>query len=548
MLMNSLTAYALGPLLNTRLKGSVIRGVYQYPDLVTISLSASWSPFIHIFYSGLERDLVPSNSLIAEREHSSDLFKQIEGCAVTGVETPGINRIILINLTAPGSWGRDRDFVLRLDLIPSNSPATLFGGEKKRVISTVNPSKSITPRSPEDLPATRNFSLLTMPDKKPGGFLEEAGVSESSLHDRLFNLINGLDPLLARAIVGESGGDPDSVWDMTRRIRDRMKDGDYKWNVRGLEEKERAGTVLYPIPLPVGRKIAESEDYSEAAGLHAERTVLPLFVETLRKRAVKEVRKELKRLERLKKNLSKDLGKAARSEEFRLYGNLLTTHFDRLEKGMEKITLPDFSEKGEVIIPLDSTLGPQQNITRYFKKAQKGEKGREKIKRRLRSVEKSISARSDSLDKLLKVDSPGELLEFIPQRDSSSSRQREKSGEDFRRFVLDKHHTVFVGRNAAENDLLTHKFSSKRDLWFHAKGIAGSHVILKGGNPSTPPDILKTTASIAAYYSKARNSKIVPVAYTEKRYVWKPKKSPPGTAAIERETVLFVHPSIPSSD
>src|SRR6056297_697912 len=133
MLMNSLTAYALGPLLNTRLKGSVIRGVYQYPDLVTISLSASWSPFIHIFYSGLERDLVPSNSLIAEIEHSTQLFKQIEGCAITGVETPGINRIILINLTAPGSWGRDRDFVLRLDLIPSNSPATLFGGEKKRV-------------------------------------------------------------------------------------------------------------------------------------------------------------------------------------------------------------------------------------------------------------------------------------------------------------------------------------------------------------------------------------------------------------------------------
>ncbi|MDZ7860672.1 MAG: NFACT RNA binding domain-containing protein [Candidatus Krumholzibacteriota bacterium] len=548
MLMNSLTAYALGPLLNARLKNSVIRGIYQYPGLVTISLSSSWSSYIHIFFSGPERDLVPSNSLIAGREHSADLFKQTAGCTVTGVKTPGTNRIILINLTAPGSWGRDRDFVLRLDFIPSNSPATLFGGEKKRVISTVNPTKSITPRSPDDVPATQNFSLLTMPDRKPGGFLEDAGVSENSLHGRLFNLINGLDPLLARAIIRESGGDPDSVWDMTRRIRDRMKDGNYKWNVCGLEEKERAKTVLYPISLPVGQRIIESEDYSEAAGLHAERTVLPLFVETLRNRAAKEAGKELKRLRRLRKNLSKDLDKAARSEEFHLYGNLLTTHFGKLEKGMEKITLPDFSEKEEIIIPLDSTLGPQQNIQKYFKKAQKGKKGRKKIKRRLRAVEKSISARSDSLDKLLKIKNPGELLELIPQRDRPSSQQREKPGEDFRRFVLDKHHTVFVGRNAGENDLLTHKFSSKRDLWFHAKGIAGSHVILKGGNPSTPPDILKTTASIAAYYSKARNSKIVPVAYTEKRYVRKPKKSPPGTAAIERETVLFVHPSIPSSD
>jgi predicted ribosome quality control (RQC) complex YloA/Tae2 family protein len=147
----------------------------------------------------------------------------------------------------------------------------------------------------------------------------------------------------------------------------------------------------------------------------------------------------------------------------------------------------------------------------------------------------------------LELTSPDELLKLIPSQRDSSCRS-EKSPEGFRKFVLDKHHTVYIGRNARENDLLTHKFASRKDLWFHAKGVPGSHVILKGANKSTPPDILETTASIAAYYSKSRHSKIVPVTYTEKKYVSKPRKSPPGSAAIQREIVLFVTPSIPSSD
>jgi len=117
-----------------------------------------------------------------------------------------------------------------------------------------------------------------------------------------------------------------------------------------------------------------------------------------------------------------------------------------------------------------------------------------------------------------------------------------------RRFALGDGWIALVGRSNRENDLLTHKMAKPRDLWFHARGVAGSHVILQRGgrkdNPSEP--VLEAAASIAAYYSKGRTSGLVPVIYTERRYVRKPRKAPPGLAACMREKVLMVEPKLPA--
>jgi len=107
---------------------------------------------------------------------------------------------------------------------------------------------------------------------------------------------------------------------------------------------------------------------------------------------------------------------------------------------------------------------------------------------------------------------------------------------------------VWVGRSARQNDELSHRRASQKDLWFHARGAQGSHTVLRisSGKGEPPREILEMTASIAAFHSKARNSKLVPVAYCEKRYVRKPRGAPVGTASIMREKVLMVEPKEPA--
>lgn len=104
---------------------------------------------------------------------------------------------------------------------------------------------------------------------------------------------------------------------------------------------------------------------------------------------------------------------------------------------------------------------------------------------------------------------------------------------------------VLVGRTEKDNDLLSLKIAKANDWWFHVRGMPGSHVVLKvpsGEDPSK--DILKMTASIAAYYSKGKTGGVVPVSCTRARYVTKPRGAKPGTVQIRKEIVLKIRPGL----
>jgi hypothetical protein len=132
-------------------------------------------------------------------------------------------------------------------------------------------------------------------------------------------------------------------------------------------------------------------------------------------------------------------------------------------------------------------------------------------------------------------------------RAASVERDAAAGGVHPRKFELPGGWVVLVGRSNRENDVLTHRLARPNDLWFHARGAAGSHVVLRrGGRKDNPPrDIISRTAAIAAYFSKARTSAMVPVIYTEKRHVRKPRKGAPGLALCTHEKVVMVAPGLP---
>jgi predicted ribosome quality control (RQC) complex YloA/Tae2 family protein len=119
----------------------------------------------------------------------------------------------------------------------------------------------------------------------------------------------------------------------------------------------------------------------------------------------------------------------------------------------------------------------------------------------------------------------------------------------YRAYALGGGWEVWVGRSSADNDTLTHELARPHDLWLHAQGAAGSHVILRRGDGSPaqpPPAVLEAAAAAAAFFSQAQHSRLVPVLVTEKRYVRKPRRSPPGTAACLREKTVMVAPRRPA--
>ena len=125
-------------------------------------------------------------------------------------------------------------------------------------------------------------------------------------------------------------------------------------------------------------------------------------------------------------------------------------------------------------------------------------------------------------------------------------RKDERQGARPRRYLTSSGWSVWAGRNNRENDILTHKLAAQNDVWFHAHGYAGSHVILRREGRKEDPSrrTLEEAAAVAAYWSKGRTANKVPVAYTLAKYVSKPRGGAPGLATMKREKTIMVRPAL----
>lgn len=177
----------------------------------------------------------------------------------------------------------------------------------------------------------------------------------------------------------------------------------------------------------------------------------------------------------------------------------------------------------------------------------------QKLFQKARNAETATTERANRHDlltsQLEKINLDIQSLEqgTLPSNQKQMITQKEPS--PYREFVLEEGFTVFVGRNSANNDQLTMRFAKQNDLWLHVRGQSGSHCVLRSPTSSSarvPKRILEQAASIAAYYSSARNGTWVPVVYTLRKYVRKPKGAAVGAVTLEREEVIMVKPGLPN--
>lgn len=276
-----------------------------------------------------------------------------------------------------------------------------------------------------------------------------------------------------------------------------------------------------------------------------------LIVAELRRDAVRRREKAAKALQHVERRSEE----ASKEPQIRHEAELLAAHLHRVKRGMLTIRLEDFDGTQSFDITLDPKLEPRENLERAFQRARRLARGRKELLQQREELTRTIEAADYTLAHLedARPESEWRTLarEYVreiekEERPSGTPRQDDVPG---RRFTLAGGWEVIVGRSAQENDELTHHFAAPRDLWFHARGSGGSHTVLRvaSGKGDPPQSIIEQAAAIAAHYSKSRTSGIVPVAYTERRYVRRPRKAPAGTAVMEREKVLFVEPRIPEN-
>lgn len=211
--------------------------------------------------------------------------------------------------------------------------------------------------------------------------------------------------------------------------------------------------------------------------------------------------------------------------------------------GAEQVELFDFYNNQNIHVKLSAKETPQKVAERLYKKAKRRPLEIANLKEHLNSKLQAIAQCESDLAIAEQSQSYKELSEIVKRYEKISQQDSVEVHEQFKHVEFMQYH-IYIGRNAANNDLLTMKFAHKDDLWLHARDVTGAHVIIKNkSGQKTPKPVIEKAAALAAYYSERRNDSLCPVMVTEKKFVRKVKGAPKGAVKVEKEKVLMVTPS-----
>jgi predicted ribosome quality control (RQC) complex YloA/Tae2 family protein len=299
----------------------------------------------------------------------------------------------------------------------------------------------------------------------------------------------------------------------------------------------------YPAPLP-GLRFRGTGDllaaFEETAPLHRTRAGEQDPAEVLR--TLERLRNgERSKIDRLQNELA---GAGREAERLRSSADLLLGQLHRVRRGMTAVTLDDWAG-GEVRLKLDPALDPAANARRLYDRARKRERAADRLPGLIARSEARVQRLEDAV-RTLEADPSAveEVSALIPA--SAPGKQRPQRGPalPYRRYRTSGGLEVRVGRGSRANDELTLHHSRPDDIWLHARDVAGAHVVLRWDRREENPPAadVAEAAALAALHSRARTSGVVPVDWTRRKYVRKPRKAPPGQVTLERARTVFVEP------
>ncbi len=245
----------------------------------------------------------------------------------------------------------------------------------------------------------------------------------------------------------------------------------------------------------------------------------------------------------------KQLKDTEKRDKYKIYGELLNTYGYELTGGEKELRCLNYYTNEEIRIPLDPQLTARENSQKFFDKYNKLKRTFEAMTQQTEETKKEIDhleSIATSLEIALKEDDlvqiKEELMEYgYIKRRHAGGKKPKITSKPFHYLSSDGFH-IYVGKNNYQNEELTFKFASGGDWWFHAKGIPGSHVIVKSEGKELPDRVFEEAGALAAYYSKGRNNDKVEIDYIQKKHIRKVAGAAPGFVIYHTNYSLMAEP------
>ena len=481
---------------------------------------------IQLTRTAFENPAVPTTFIMVMR-------KYLQGATIENISQIENDRILEISVSNKNEIGDNVAATLIIEIMGKHSNIILMDKASGNIIEAIkhvgfsqNSYRTILPGSSYVTPPqTDNRNPFTISDEKLFEILHTEDLSARSLQ----NLFQGLGR--------------DTAAELSQRLTsDKLK------IFRAFFASFTQGTLTSKSFTPILFEDSQKEFPSLSQLLDAfyqdkaERDRVNQQASELIHRVENELEKNRKKL----KKQEQELVATENAEEFRQKGELLTTFLHQVPNNQDQVELDNYYTSEKITIVLDKALTPNQNAQRYFKKYQK-------LKEAVKHLTGLIEETKETIQYLESVETAlsqanlteiTEIREELIQTGFIRRRQREKiqkRKKPEKYLSTDGQTVILVGRNNLQNDELTFKMAKKEELWFHAKDIPGSHVVITGN--LQPSDEVKTDAAeLAAYFSKARLSNLVQVDMIEVKKLNKPTGGKPGFVTYTGQKTLRVTP------
>lgn len=503
------------------------------------------------------------------------LRKHLSSGRITDISQVGFERIVRITVESYDELGDCTEKHLYAEIMGRHSNITLVNNEGriidsiKHIDDSVSAVREVLPGGVYELPPVQNKIPLTEWNEKNEFKFE----GTYKLDKAILNTISGISPLTAREIVYSVYGTSDIGTDSVNtnrnamlkiaagRMRDAVLSGDFSPCM--ITDSQTGKLVEFSaVPIKQYETLAEIVNYADMNELVDDFYYKRDINERMRQKTADLVKLLNNHIERTAKKMSvleATLSDAGKKDMYRQYADLITANIYQIKEGHKNVELVNYfdEEMGTVKIPLDPSLTPARNAQKYYKKYTKSKTALKEAEKQLKYSReelwylRSTLAMVETADRIEDISAiRRELTDegYIKKTANAKRKQKDEQSKPMH-FVSSDGFDIYVGRNNTQNDYLTLKLANSSDIWFHTKDIHGSHTVIKLGiDKKVPDNTILEAASVAAYYSKARESAQVPVDYTEIKNVKKPNGAKPGMVIYDRYNTVYVTPRVPDTE
>ena len=486
------------------------------------------------------------------------LRKHLQGARILELNQPPLERILDFRLETLDELGDRVERRLVLEAMGRSANLILLDGEGRIVDCTrrvdgdlARGQRQLLPglfyRQPPAVDKLNTFTLS--PEELRLVLANPLGKAWDKL---LLDSFTGLSPLVARELAFRAGDDSEKLAAELEKLGKAVEENHFTAYLLVREGKPVDFTFLPVLQYGPETESIPRESFSALLDdFFSDRE----SAERVRQRGqdlVKSVTSARDRTARKLGNQARELEATKNRERLRELGDILTSNLHLMEKGMSTFRTMDFydPEGGEVDIPLDPLLTPQQNAAKYYKEYNKAKTAEEMLTIQIEKGEKELEYLNSVLENIALAEGEKDLQEirqeltetgYLRRPKTAAKRAKKVSGKPME-FRSSSGLRISVGKNNSQNDLLTTKLAYKSDIWLHTQKIHGSHVILwlEGGEADARS--LTEAAQLAAYFSQARDGSKVPVDYTPVKYVKKPAGARPGMVVYTTYQTAVVEP------